>query len=477
MFPLFLIALLGGMLQVWATAQGIGVSPDSVSYIGATRSFRAGQGMLSPFLSLMTLEPEPLADFPPLYPLVLAVGEPVETARWLGAALMIGLPLLCGALVWMLSAGWWPGVWTAAALVAFSPSLLAVHSNAWSEPLFLFTGFAGIGFAARYAAARRWPDLLAYAACTALAFLTRYAGLAFVAFGLLVLAGARVSWKEKLRDLLIFGAVSVLPAGLWMGSRYFQMGQVGNRSLALHLPTLAHLVPALDSRAFLFGMALVLSLVFTRLGKPAQEEPHPFLKWLDWFPAVYLLTILASITVGDVFLRLEDRILTPWYAAVVVICCARFRPESLVALRRWAVVGLVALVGCASAALSVSWAARSSQEGIGYQFLDWKQSDLIAYVRSLPQDVLVYSNGADAVAFFTGRPAAFLPEIFSQTSGQTNVQYTAEVAAVRSHGGLVIYFNNLPWRYEYPSEEELCKQLGLRLIYSGRDGNVFQITR
>ena len=55
-----------GALALFATSRGIGLSPDSISYISAGRSLASGGG-------LRVWHGAPLTDWPPLYPALLAL--------------------------------------------------------------------------------------------------------------------------------------------------------------------------------------------------------------------------------------------------------------------------------------------------------------------------------------------------------------------------------------------------------------------
>ena len=66
---LFIFSLIGMGMLYYATHLGIGISPDSVAYIMASRQLSQGQG-----LTLIGAHggQVPLTHFPPLYPLVLS---------------------------------------------------------------------------------------------------------------------------------------------------------------------------------------------------------------------------------------------------------------------------------------------------------------------------------------------------------------------------------------------------------------------
>jgi hypothetical protein len=62
-----LIMLAGFVAVLLATGRGVGVTPDSISYIGGARSLLAGDGF-----SMPGNVPMPITHFPPFYSLLLA---------------------------------------------------------------------------------------------------------------------------------------------------------------------------------------------------------------------------------------------------------------------------------------------------------------------------------------------------------------------------------------------------------------------
>ena len=79
------LGVLGSLLILLATSRyGVGLSPDSASYIAAARSLLAGRGYLD-------YNGDPMVLFPPLYPTLIALGsliwpDPIFVARYVNAA-------------------------------------------------------------------------------------------------------------------------------------------------------------------------------------------------------------------------------------------------------------------------------------------------------------------------------------------------------------------------------------------------------
>ena len=123
-------ALLAGLLVWQATAPGIGVSADSVQYLAAAESFRAGHGLMVPYGQA---HPVWMQQFPGLFPIVLAIGIPPRVLQCLLAMATVLLVAIGG---WRESGSVRAGV-LAGAVVAGWPHFVTTHGVVLSEPLFL----------------------------------------------------------------------------------------------------------------------------------------------------------------------------------------------------------------------------------------------------------------------------------------------------------------------------------------------------
>lgn len=479
------LAFLSIVLQLFSTTHGIGLSPDSVVYIGSARSMVVGQGLNTPFYNDV---PEPMTNFPPLYPLVLsAVGtlgiDPMISARWMGALVFGLLVVLIGASIYLFSNRSIRSAVTGSLLAALAPSLLIIHSNAWSEPLFILLGYSGILFSAGYFQNGRKYYLLLHALLSCFAFLTRYAGISFIAFGIWVLLRSRFDWGKKAKSLIIYCLITVIPMLLWMTRTFLVTGKVANRSLNLNLITTNHLIPALYSPVFISSVLLLLTVLLLMPRKrnnelAALDHYHPFLPLLSWFPLFYLLTILVSIIMFDAYISLEDRILTPGYVGILIVCFSWIRWPEYRFYKRWISALLIIVLFCSSALFSTIWVLGSIFNGIGYSSVDWKQSQTIQFVKEMPETSMLYSNAPDAIYILTGRHAGFIPQKFSLGSLETNHHFLSDVELLRvrlfSSNAYIVYFDQFLWRNDLPSEEELMTLLPLVDIYHGTDGRVFK---
>ncbi len=173
-----LIAALIGffLIQLFAKHSGIGVSPDSVTYIAATRHMLAGNGFKS-------FDFFPVVDFPFAYPFFLTVIsfltrlDPVQFGALLNGFLFGTLLYICGGIMngFQKPSSWYKRILLLCIL--FSPALQEVYSMIWSETLFLLLILLFIISITRYLeqSSLRW--LLISAVVCALVCLTRYAGI------------------------------------------------------------------------------------------------------------------------------------------------------------------------------------------------------------------------------------------------------------------------------------------------------------
>ncbi len=222
-------ALLAAGLVAVGTLAGAGLSPDSVSYVSAARSFASGQG-------LQVFTGDPLTDWPPLYPLLLSVFglfgiDAVPASRIVAVLTHAALVGVGGA--WLLGrtqtrAVAWAGVTT----LVMAPALLWTGVWAWSEGLFMVMSVACLVLLDRHRRTPAAATLVWAAVLAAAAALTRYSGVALIGTGaLFLLWTGRARWADAAKRCLGFVALAAMPVALWMlRNRALGEGIVGERS-------------------------------------------------------------------------------------------------------------------------------------------------------------------------------------------------------------------------------------------------------
>ncbi len=241
---------------------GAAIGPDAVSYMSAAANLIDGHG-------LQDFRGTSLFAWPPLFPLsVAAVGAwgvgPLEAGRLLNAT-AYGLTILVSVL-WLgrTLGSSWLAAGVAVMLATFYP-LSHEASFLQSEPTFiLFTLLALLKLeeCQRPGAGRR--ALALAAAFSSMAALTRFAGVALVLTGVLLLllrpAASRSSPAPSMRALTgraaVYGAASILPLAVWSARNWMLFGDwklTGSHSRAYSLGELLGQLLQAPARAVTFG--------------------------------------------------------------------------------------------------------------------------------------------------------------------------------------------------------------------------------
>jgi hypothetical protein len=205
-------AVLGGGVLLHSSRWGLGVSPDSVVYIGAARSLLASHGFSLPAESALF---SPITHYPPLNSSLLAITSVVaadllDGAIWLNVAVFSTNIYLSGFLLFAALGSWQLALLGSLFTLTGFP-LAQVHTMAWSEALFIMLELLSILLLLRYLEKPRKRILLIASAVAGLSLLCRYAGFALLASGVIAILslGARER-RDKFTDALLFAGITVL---------------------------------------------------------------------------------------------------------------------------------------------------------------------------------------------------------------------------------------------------------------------------
>jgi hypothetical protein len=204
-----LAALIGFFLiQIFSKHSGIGISPDSVTYISAARHLVHGNG----FNSFDNL---PVVDFPFAYPFFLtAISfftrlDPLQFGSLLNGFLFGILIYVSGGMMngFNKPSGWYKRILLICILL--SPAIQEVYSMLWSETIFLILVLFFIISISNYLRQLTKGWLLISTLICALACLTRYAGVFMILTGLcLIFFNGAMPWRRRIFHCLIFGSLS-----------------------------------------------------------------------------------------------------------------------------------------------------------------------------------------------------------------------------------------------------------------------------
>ena len=500
------LAVAGAALLFALTRFGIGLSPDSAKYIQASRGPFEGRG-----LTVLAADGgwQPLNQFPPFFPLVLALlrllglDAPVG-ARVLNVSLFGVNILLVGLLIRRVTGGVWTPLLGAFVMLS-SGIMFSVHAMAWSEPLFITLTLPCLALAASCA---ERPRVWALAACFALAVLaslTRYAGPAVVgaAFLGIVLFGR----TRPLRRLIVSGVLAALAcAGMvaWLLVTSAATRDTDTRALTVNRLRLGHFAHAADvmskwvlpgrlprdlrMAACLAGliMVCVLGLVLFRRARRGASAASPRPTRLPQVLVLYVITYFGLFFASAVFLDatvgFDDRMLSPLYAALVVLAAAV--GHRLFAGRRPRVIAIaVAVLGLAFAGRcawhGAQWVRDNRNDGRQFASKAWRESALIRYINDLPDTAPIYTNGPGAVYLLTGRGAASIPEAVNPRTRRPNPSCDDLCAAMRERlergQGVIVYFHGRARWYD-PSADGLTRRLPLTTVERTEDGLVYAVS-
>jgi len=514
------LALAGVFVILLATTHGVGVLPDSTVYFDAARNLANGRGFV--VISGTAGEFTPLVHYPPLYSSLLALalkgGITSETAaRWLSASLFgVNIFLVGYAIAFSVGKSFWLPV-LGALLTLAAPDLLAIHSVAMTEPLYLALTLGGLLLLARYLQNGRRSWLVMAAILIALSCLTRYVGLATIAaasIGIMLLertenpgVGFAFSFRsESLRrrilDVTIFVTLCGLPEVIW-SIRNRLAGGTPDRHLAFHPVTWQQIVPAFSTAAqwlllgkvrsdlrvvaFVIEILALASLTIFLQSKRAEEQgdrreqPAKLSQLLVIFIVTYVALLLVTISFVEIDNVLDSRSLLPIHCAALVLgmCLARmiYRRASQ---SRWIQIVLVAVAVLFVGSYALRggrWLALAEVDGQGFVSRAWQDSPTMAEIRKLPAGIQIYTNGIDAVYYLSGRRALDIPPRIIHGTGRPNAQYESELSRMnddlRAQKGVLVYFRALPERWFLPSEDELRSRLSLP-VRSFSDGSIFE---
>lgn len=501
LYPILGLSLLGMAIILYATSPwGVGVNPDTPSFVRAGRSLWTGHGY--------RLETAPLLFWPPLYPALVGLSsvmaiDPYEWSRWLGA-LSFGGTLLAMGLLLRWCAGPAAG-WAAAGtfLLATSKGLLSVFSFVLTESLFLLLVAVTVLLLAQALERGRLRRLMAASGTAALAFLTRYPGLFFIASSALAILvlypGER---RRRAMAAGLFTGIAVTPGALWLLGNHLAGGSSTGRQMAYHPMTAweyvetAHatvmpwFVPwALPLKLSLAALAVIgialgalLWRAWRRMRLPDEGRRRARIAFvvLGLFVAVYAAMLLFSKTFMDAWTFLDERILSPVFLCglALAVCAAatEWVPTGNARARRvlWVCAVVLAAAYLGRGAL---WVSDARTNGLGLGSRAWRQSEVVQQVRALPPGTLVFANATSPLLYLTDQPIRAIPRKINPISRLPNPDHRAIVLAMcerlSREGGVLVYFNRcdggpLP-------VEEIAPLVSLDLVTRCRDGAIYRL--
>jgi len=492
--PAAILTAIVGVL-VATSRFGIGLTPDSVTYVNGARGIADGRGYTDAFDSAIGL-------FPPGYSAVLALGEwlgigVLDAARWLGA-LAFGFTVF---LSWVLLGRHVrsPGIRAAATiLVGCSAVLLEIYSKLLSEHLFVPVVLLFILVGEEILERPRAYGWLAAAVALAWAgFYLRYAGLVLILVGGLVIVIAGRSGGRVVAVLRAggFAVASVSVPAVWMmrnqdangdplgpraessvtvlGNLRRVADEVGEWIATRLVPSALHLV--------VLGV-VVVALVAIVFWLWRRETPMPS-DWRSLVPTtlmiiVYVVYLVASATIVA-FAAIDTRFMIPVYVPLIVLGAWGFeRIRDLLPTSRLrtiaTVLGVVWIVanGVWFAGRAVGYARNGAG---GYATERFQDSRILREVDRLDLAPLTYSNDPFAISVLLDEDVrlSVAARYFNSQSETTQLPRFLETIACAGNAQLIWFEPNMRTYLYTPAE--LQRDLILDPIAERDDGVVYDV--
>ncbi len=471
---------------------GVGVTPDSVNYLSAARNFADGSGLFTNVIRWNSrYEAIPLIYWPPFFSLVVAgfykLGFSLTGIPWLLNLVLFGLnSYLTGFFILKTSDSKIAGGLGYLIFMIVYPSYL-IHSQAWSEPLFITLYLGAFYFLERYLDNDSRSGLVISGLLAGLSWVTRYAGITVAAGALtIILFFNRRNWGEKIKAAFVYGIISIIPIALWGYRNYRLLGTpiikavprisqkaAGFPNLILMIQTIAgwfspYYPPAL-AVILLLGVLLVCLSPLIRPGTRNIYNKR-VLQSLLTFLVVYLTFMIISCYLMRFALatRFLSVILPPLLIVVILSLMGNTAVASLKLSRPTLSLMLVLLLS-PMLIKAANWGNQVFTEGnSGYSTKVWRESETIKWLNKYQQDRVLFSNGNDALVLLTKYRARDLP---IQKEKQRLARFWD---TVRHFNGLIVYLDNIK-RPHHISEAELAASGRITQVFSFSDGRLYEL--
>lgn len=490
--------LLGVCLLTIATHWGIGLYPDSIVYIGSARAVLHGDGVrfLNDFGQLA-----PVTQYPPLYPLMIAAlavfgPDPLDGARWISILFYAANALLVTRVVYRVTSSY-SAAWVGCFLSLSAFPMVYIHTQALTEPIFIFLVFLGFYWIAEFCEDSQAKKLYGASLIIGMSCLVRYVGMAFLPTGAaLILCLCNARWRQRLFAAAQFMILGSVPLVVWVSRNLLIAGDAVNRTFGIHPPRLTDLLPVVDTAGFwLLPIALVENspigsrsivvaalILLVWLGARQPLWKSRYFQALAFCLVGYVFFLLLSMSLNDQPLFFDTRTLALPYVIVMIFTVAAVNHwmrwlelES----RRLIFRVLIAVVLAVQMINGIAWLKQSYVDGIGFASEPWRVSGLLNFIKSAPARLRIFSNAPDFIYSLANRPAAMIPRKVNPNNHTTNDRYDADIEAMRKQmensNAVIAYFNDDNRLWYLPSARELEAKLPLDIIKTVSDGNIYRL--
>lgn len=407
---LSIIAVSGaGLILVREINYGVGLGDDSVEYISLAKSLLEGEGFTRYYGGT-------LIRFPPLYPMMLAAAsffsfDPFDIAGPLNAILvgltifMVGRWLKQNLLSPLLA------LWGCLILMFFVPAA-EIASRAMAEPAYILFAILALIQADNHIRKGANSSLMGSAIFSALACITRFAGIAIVAIVVLILLlSPRVAAKVKVKRIVIYSFISLAPVIVWMLRTWIVSGKLaGNRYFESY--SLSVVLEVFYEEVLLQGdpiwpfLAVVPVLTIWALYRMLSnsDSNHEGFRWhtvflflgFSWVHILVMFISFFNEILGYEILRFDmPRFMLPTYIPLLIgilLILDQALKRWHMSWLQWPIIAILLLPLAYQVARNVNSIQSSNELGFGYNNRRWAGSDALQYVRDARLTGTILSN-------------------------------------------------------------------------------------
>ncbi|MDB5137715.1 MAG: hypothetical protein JWP37_4318 [Mucilaginibacter sp.] len=484
----FIAAVIGFYaIYLFTNYSGVGLSPDSIMYASTATNIQAHG-------SLLTFNKTPLVFFPVFYPFFLSIiqfisrVDPIAAGSTINSCLFAAVVFTSGWIMEKFISHSRIYKWIILIAIILSPALLEIYSFLWSETLFILEILLFIIAYWRYEQRHTTKSLLVVAAITAIACITRYAGVTIVGTGgLLLLLDNILPLRKKIGHILLYGFASIsllvgnlvmnsLSTGLSTGTREPSITPFGKN--LYYFGTVICDWGSLSKDAYPFAAVvtsvILLALIAVLLWKAYKRSINSYENIVIAFAVVYGLFIVISASISR-YERINSRLIAPMFIPLL-IACTSWVPDVLILIRmkaiKYILAGIAVIMMLAfEYSISLTDYQRYDDEndyGVpGYSDDSWNKSEFVVYLKKhqniFKTGIPIYTDADEAVYLFTGMSSTLIPHKF--LTGNVQKFYTQK----RFY---LVWFDNL-YNSELVSLPEIMKNKKLVKIGEAKEGQIY----
>ena len=519
LFTMIFFAVLGTAMIFFLTSRwGIGLSPDSASYLSGARNIINGKGIsliydsngnpLITWVPWIDNETYHLFPWPPFFPLVLSIFgfmklNLIEAGRWLNAVLFGANIFLITLIVKKYLKSFFLLVFAPIILIT-SNDMIRVHSMLWSEPLFIFLSLLGFVFLIDFLENKKILFLLIASLFFSLAFFTRTIGISLIAVSVV----AVLFYSElKIKNKIIYCAISILieflPFSIWALKNKLTYGSSPAEFIfhPLTLSSYSHVLDTISlwfmpdeiSSKFRIIIITVLIIVIISIAsfitfknKKRYMDEHyklnsKIIGIFLFFILFYFIVLLCSAYFFDAAIGIGDyRLLIPVPISIFIVFLF-FLKRFLDFYSSKEGIKIIAFAFCGfliATSISNSSIIELHKNGQWYSRKNWYQSETIKELNIIQQaKIPIYTNEPGAIYLFLDRSSIYLPIKHNINTGRVNSNYQKDLnkimEEIKEKDGLLVFFDS-GWTV-FPNEEEIKNNFQLLLVKDTSDGAIYRI--